>query len=242
MTSLSSVPRTLAVDKTLLATVRLPPSAARDQAPPGQPVDLRDANQHLVDANQWWTLPTSRAAAVSWLTTHVPRGLSIVLLGADYDGSTVVVEEPVGVYPSPVELVFTLSAKASGTGVQVEASKFYLPTRAPAETVPATVTTAQLSIRHGQGPTRRVRVSGPDLTRLIRALNTTPAVWYVWPCTSTGSDTKLGVLFHTGRHTVNFYWYGNSCQTISVVDGNAAPPLSPPPTALVERLIQKSRA
>lgn len=242
LTSLTSVPRTLAVDQTLLASLRLPPSAVRDQAPPGQPVDLRDTNQHVVDANQWWTLPSPRGAAVSWVTTHVPRGFSIAHLGTDYDGSAVVVEQPVGVYPSPVELVITLSTKGSGTGVQVEARKFYLPTRSAAETIPFTVKTAQLSIQHGQGPTRRVQVSGPDLTRLIRSLNTAPAVWYVWPCTTTGSDTKLGVLFHTGRHTVNFYWYGNSCQTISVVDGQAAPPLSPPPTALVERLVQKSRA
>jgi len=219
----------------LLSGLVLPGPVTSQPVPDGQIALYEDRNNDFLTRSRWLHVPISRAALLTNLETHVPKGSTIAHIGVDPGGDTEVVEQLAGAYPSPVGLTVTLGPNGD---VQVAATALWSPSRTPQETIPTSIRSALLTIEpYAQGtglPTRRVDYRGSGLASLITWLNSRPAKLYTQPCG--GPQAKLGATFQVGKRVVTFYWE-DSCTIVVVVNGKAAPYLAGPATAIVEKLL-----
>jgi hypothetical protein len=245
---LTSRRATDAADLALLASLPLPPGTRAEPTPEGELA--RSTINYGLTESRWFTVDEPATAAVGWFTRHLIRGFAVAHIGPSYQSATEIVEQAVGVYPSSVVLDIRVQASGATTAMRVDAEKFYLPTRSPAETIPTSTRSALLTFEPyppnaAQLPTRRVDYHGTGLKALISWLNTRPAQWnnYSPTCaTRPGPAAKLGATFTVGRRVVTFYWYGTDCAVNVLINGKGSRSLTGPPTSLVERLLKITAA
>ena len=188
-TSRASEPRTVttrAVQRLLVTAPVVPGAVAVDHSPTkalAEPMAV-PASPNLVQRARWWTAPGTVSAALSYLRSHVPRGVTpngsmrAGGTGPSVQGLTFAADGKQWSRPTvytEFEMQITATPLGSGVAIRVDTQAVWLPPRTSAELIPTSVTSVHVVVdRNGRAATARRTLGRVPARSLATVVNRLP--------------------------------------------------------------------
>ncbi|HEY5049518.1 MAG TPA: hypothetical protein VII50_01365, partial [Acidothermaceae bacterium] len=204
----------------------------------GQPVGVLTApmtlyDDDVIDVADWWTVPETADAVLTYVQHHLPAGLTSEGTGGGPVGAEVVFDRtPAGPADEGATVYVAVAPDpAGGTDLRVDVQDRWQPVRPALEQVPSTVTGATLVRRAGLRETPLPPVTihvGADIARHIAALlNALPSEAGGAPDAGGGADTTTTVSFDGDPGNVQYVVAGSFYNAVTVdAPSQAMPTLS----------------
>jgi hypothetical protein len=228
----------------MLALITLPAGTAVEEpstAPLLQtPWEYPSASQeNVADVMQWWSVPGADAAFSTYLAALTPSGLTgDSSAGSDREPARTTFSQTGFADSQAASVVIAHIPDGDHVDVRIDSYVVWLTPRTAAETIPAAVTSAVLDYVGAPDPFppyggedttpkpkhAHVAVTGAQLRRMIRDLNSLPpdGPWY--RSCAAGTNERVTVVFTVGGHRKTFWSNGDGCDDVNVEAYNQGQP------------------
>ena len=193
-----------------------------------QPFETR-ASQNLVTRTRSWTAPGSVDAAVRYLKSHAPPGMTLGGWSTSNGGTGPQTEGVAFESRSELELTYTLAASHGAVAVRADASTIWVPARPSWSMLRTPLADGQAVIirqnpqLHGGAPTIRRALSPNALRRVVDAIDALPLSADIGahscPATVGGEVWRDTVTVRAGGRSVRIVDNLSGCATLEVTVG-----------------------
>ncbi|HZC73571.1 MAG TPA: hypothetical protein VE442_22940 [Jatrophihabitans sp.] len=232
---LATHPRQAAIRtaQALIKSAPVLPRATRVSSPPLPAVDQPPSApgaQH-VQRTAFWTAPESVGAAITYLKSHPPKGMTLSGT-ADSGGPSVPTVESLTFGDYDTSLQLSVVAFRGGVAVRADAQVLWAPRRSPADMVPASVTSVDVTIvrsnpqQHLGAPTVRRTLTGDAARALADYVNALPrAVPNPMFCPNIAGNEEWSdtLVFHSAGATTRVVDDMRGCTSITFRTGHRKP-------------------
>jgi hypothetical protein len=221
--------------ETIIAAAPVLPGATQHDRPPLPALDQPSTTlgAQYVQRTRFWTAPGAVAAAIFYLKSHPPNGMRPSGSGSA-GGTGVPATQTLDFQADEFRtLQYTVVAYHSGVAVRADAQVLWAPRRSPADTVPASVSSVDVTVTrqnpqlHQEAPTVRRTLTGARARALADFVNrlprAVPTAYVSCPALLGGEEQYDRLVFHSPGPTASVMVNLAGCASTTFQVGSRKP-------------------